>query len=179
MPHRDRPILIGLGANLPSPDHGGPRDTLEAALAAFPGHGLTVAKRSPWYESSPVPPSDQPWFVNGVASVETALAPHEVLAELMAIEREFGRKRGERWAARTLDLDLLAYGDRVLNRPARGTFPAVILPHPRLQERRFVLMPLRDVAPDWRHPATGEGLDALFSALEDPGEVRVLDSGKN
>ncbi len=172
------PILVGLGANLPSAE-GGPRETLEAALKAFPEHGLRVVKRSPWYESSPVPPSDQPWFVNGVAVVETALDPQQVLQSLLAVERSFGRQRGERWAARTLDLDLLAYGDQVIDLPAEEGRPAVTVPHPRLQDRRFVLLPLKDVAPDWRHPATGEGIDALIAALADPGEVRRLDPAKS
>jgi 2-amino-4-hydroxy-6-hydroxymethyldihydropteridine diphosphokinase len=172
------PILIGLGANLPSAQ-GGPRETLEAALKAFPDHGLTVIRLSPWYESSPVPPSDQPWFVNGVAVIGTALDPREILESLLAVERAFGRQRGERWAARTLDLDLLAYGDHVVDLPASEGRPAVTVPHPRLHDRRFVLLPLKDVAPDWRHPATGETVNALIAALDDPGEVRRLDPVKS
>ena len=175
----DDPILIGLGANLPGPDHRSPRETLEAALAAFPGHGLRVVKLSPWYESSPVPPSDQPWFVNGVAIIETELGPQETMTALLAVEQAFGRQRGERWAARTLDLDLLAYRDLIVNRPATATHPAVTLPHPRLQDRRFVLAPLKDVAPDWRHPETGKGVDSLLERLDDAGEVRLLDPAKS
>ena len=172
------PILIGLGANLPSAQ-GGPRETLEAALKAFPDHGLTVIRRSPWYESSPVPPSDQPWFVNGVAVIETALDTREILESLLAVERAFGRQRGERWAARTLDLDLLAFGDQVVDLPASEGRPAVTVPHPRLHDRRFVLLPLKDVAPDWRHPATGETVNALIATLDDSGEVRRLDPVKS
>ena len=175
----DDPILIGLGANLPGPEHRTPRETLEAALAAFPSYGMRMVGLSRWYESSPVPPSDQPWFVNGVAVVETDLSPQETLARLLAVEHAFGRQRGERWAARTLDLDLLAYGSRVVDEPATAGHPAAEVPHPRLQDRRFVLLPLKDVAPDWRHPRTGEGIDALIEALSDPGEVRVLGTGKS
>ena len=173
------PILIGLGANLPGPDHRSPRETLEAALEAFPSYGLRVVGRSPWYESSPVPPSDQPWFVNGVAVIQTELSPQETLAQLLAVEQAFGRQRGERWAARTLDLDLLAYGARVVDEPATAEHPAAHVPHPRLQDRRFVLLPLKDVAPNWRHPGTGEGIDALIEALTDPGEVRLLNEAKS
>jgi 2-amino-4-hydroxy-6-hydroxymethyldihydropteridine diphosphokinase len=175
----DDPILIGLGANLPGPDHRSPRETLEAALEAFPSYGLRVVRRSPWYESSPVPPSDQPWFVNGVAVIETDLSPQQALAQLLAVEQAFGRQRGERWAARTLDLDLLAYGARVVDEPATAEHPAAHVPHPRLQDRRFVLLPLKDVAPNWRHPRTGEGIDALIEALTDPGEVRLLNEAKS
>jgi 2-amino-4-hydroxy-6-hydroxymethyldihydropteridine diphosphokinase len=174
----DDPILIGLGANLPNPGYGGPRKTLEAAVKAFPEHGLKVVKRSAWYESSPVPPSDQPWFVNGVAVIETALRPREVLVQLLAIEQAFGRQRGEKWAARTLDLDLLAYGAEVVEHLERPGQPAVTVPHPRLQDRRFVLVPLKDVAPDWRHPVTGKTLDTLLAELLDPGEVRLIDRAK-
>lgn len=143
-------ILIALGANLPHPVHGCPRATCEAALAALEAAGVAVAARSPWYESAPVPASDQPWFVNGVARVETELDPAALLALLHDIERRFGRVRGAPNAARILDLDLLAYGDRVT---APDAVPA--LPHPRLCERAFVVLPLADLAPDWRHPVSG------------------------
>ena len=128
-------ILVALGANLPSPLHGGPRETLEAAMSALGEAGLTVAARSFWYETAPVPMSDQPWYVNGVASVTTDLAPDDVLSLLHEIEAAFGRVRAEVNAPRVLDLDLLAYGDIV----STG-WP--VLPHPRLHERAFVLRPL-------------------------------------
>jgi 2-amino-4-hydroxy-6-hydroxymethyldihydropteridine diphosphokinase len=153
-------ILIGLGANLGSPRFGPPRATLEAALAALAARGLAVAARSPWYRSAPVPASDQPWFVNGVAAVTTLLAPAPLLDLLLGLEAEFGRLRTERNAPRLLDLDLLAYGDRV---SPPGEVP--ILPHPRLHERAFVLLPLRDLAPAWRHPRLGRTVDELIAAL--------------
>jgi 2-amino-4-hydroxy-6-hydroxymethyldihydropteridine diphosphokinase len=118
-----------------------------------------VAARSRLYESPPWPlPSEQPWYVNAVARIETALDPEALLAHLHAIEREFGRVRGNRNEARTLDLDLLDYDGR-----RRARDPA--LPHPRLADRAFVLFPLRDVAPDWRHPADGRTLADLANAL--------------
>ena len=160
-------ILIGIGANLPSAAHGPPRATCEAALAALRARGLRVLRRSRWYESAPVPPSDQPWYVNGVARVETALPPPALLALLHDIERDFGRERREINAARVIDLDLLAYGDRVESGP-----PA--LPHPRLHERAFVLLPLAEVAPNWRHPATGRSVAALIAALAPDQAARPL-----
>jgi 2-amino-4-hydroxy-6-hydroxymethyldihydropteridine diphosphokinase len=161
-------ILLGLGANLPSPA-GPPRVTLAAALDALGAEGVRLVRRSPWYRSPPVPPSAQPWYVNGVALVETMHPPAELLALLHGIEARFGRVRREANAARSLDLDLLDYEGRV---SAAGETP--ILPHPRLHERAFVLLPLSEVAPDWRHPRLGRSLADLIAALgETPAIARI------
>lgn len=156
----DGMILVALGANLPSADHGSPRETLEAALAALEAAGLRIAARSPWYASAPVPPSDQPWFVNGVVALGTDLPPEALLPVLHEIEERFGRVRSVANAARILDLDLLDHGGAVT---AEGAWPR--LPHPRLAERAFVILPLADVAPAWRHPETGASLADLMVAL--------------
>jgi 2-amino-4-hydroxy-6-hydroxymethyldihydropteridine diphosphokinase len=161
------PILIGLGANLPSPQHGPPVATLEAAVAALAARGLAIRARSRWWESAPVPISDQPWYVNGVVEVETALDPEALLVLLHEVETAFGRHRSVPNAPRILDLDLLAYGGLV--RP--GPQPP-LLPHPRMAERAFVLYPLRDIRPDWRHPATGQSLAALVARLAPEQIVR-------
>lgn len=158
-------ILIGLGANLKSERGGTPRHTLEAALGDMEAAGIKVVRRSRWYRSAPVPPSAQPWYLNGVAAVETALAPAALLVALHRIEAEFGRERGEKGAARTLDLDLLDYAGMV----SAGEGGAPILPHPRLHERAFVLLPLAEVAPNWRHPALGKGVEELIADLP-PGQ---------
>ncbi|MQX36680.1 2-amino-4-hydroxy-6-hydroxymethyldihydropteridine diphosphokinase [Roseospira navarrensis] len=153
--------LIALGSNLPGPG-GSPRETVTAALEALPAQGIRVVACSAWYRSAPVPPSDQPWFVNGVARVAGPpdLTPADLLARLHAVEAAFGRRRdGTRNAARTLDLDLLDVEGRVLREGAP------LLPHPRLTERAFVLLPLADVAPDWRHPVTGRSVSALIADL--------------
>ena len=151
-------ILIALGANLPS-TAGGPQQTLEAALTRLEENGVHVAARSPWYRTAPVPVSDQPWFVNGVVRVETALDPADLLALLRRIEQEFGRRRSVRNAARTLDLDIIDYDGRVENTPD------LTLPHPRMQDRAFVLLPLADIAPQWRHPTLGKTVESLISSL--------------
>lgn len=153
-------ILIGIGANLPSPRHGEPRETCEAALDAMAGAGIGIAGRSRWYRSAPEPMSSQPWYVNGVARLETALTPAPLMAALLGIETDFGRTRGEPNEARILDLDILAYGETV-----SGGAGGVVLPHPRLHERAFVLLPMRELAPDWRHPVTGRTIDGLIAAL--------------
>src|SRR5262249_22394948 len=114
---------------------------------------------SRWFESAPVPPSDQPWFVNGAAVVDTSLSPVDLLALLHATEQRFGRERRQVNEARILDLDLIAYGDLV------RTDAPPILPHPRLQERAFVLLPLADLVPDWRHPVDGRSLSEMIRGL--------------
>ncbi|MBL8630036.1 MAG: 2-amino-4-hydroxy-6-hydroxymethyldihydropteridine diphosphokinase [Rhodospirillaceae bacterium] len=151
-------ILIAIGSNLPSVA-GSPLETCNAALKLLPERGITVARTSNWYETAPVPVSDQPWFVNGAARVETTLGPDDMLRVLHDVEAHFARVRHERNAARTLDLDLLAYGDQV--RSGEG----VQVPHPRLHERAFVLYPLMDVAPGWRHPVLGQTVTEMLKNL--------------
>ncbi|TAL00461.1 MAG: 2-amino-4-hydroxy-6-hydroxymethyldihydropteridine diphosphokinase [Rhodospirillaceae bacterium] len=159
-------ILIGLGANLSSPV-GGPMDTCLAALAAFPAEGITVWAVSHWYRSAPQPVSEQPWFINGVALVTSSLSAADLLARLHRVEERFGRIRSVANAARSLDLDLLAYGAEV-------HAGAITVPHPRMHERAFVLAPLADLAPAWRHPILGKTAAELLAALpSDQGLERV------
>ena len=154
-------IFIGLGANLPHERHGPPRQTLEAALDELGRRGVRLVRLSPWYRSAPVPASDQPWFVNAVAEVSSDLPADALLAELHAVEAAFGRARTVPNAARPIDLDLLDYrGEIAAASPGRAT-----LPHPRLAARAFVLRPLADLASDWRHPVTGQPIQALIEAL--------------
>ena len=160
-------ILVALGANLESPRFGPPRATLEAALEAMAARGLTILRRSSWYRSAPVPASDQPWFVNGVVAVRAPGSAGETLDLLHAIEADFGRERGVRDAARVLDLDLLAFDDQI---SPPGAWP--VLPHPRLAERAFVLHPLAECAPQWRHPVTGLAA-AVLKARIPPGKETV------
>ncbi|HEY1707925.1 MAG TPA: 2-amino-4-hydroxy-6-hydroxymethyldihydropteridine diphosphokinase [Rhizomicrobium sp.] len=149
-------ILIALGANLPS-RAGAPDATLRAALGELAGYGINILQVSPFYRTPAWPDPRDPAFVNAVARVETVLAPQELMLRLHETETAFGRQRSVRNAPRTLDLDLIDYEGLVEEGP--------VLPHPRSAQRNFVLIPLRDIAPDWRHPATKLGIDALIAAL--------------
>ena len=161
-------IFIGAGANLAHPTYGSPRETLEAAFRELEGRGVRVQRVSPWYRTAPVPASDQPWYQNAVVEVVTAVGPDRLLATLHEVEEAFGRVRTVANAARMIDLDLLDFrGEIVPESPGRAT-----LPHPRLAARAFVLRPLADLAPDWRHPVTGEPIQGLLAALPfDEGRV--------
>ena len=161
-------ILVGIGSNLASPGFASPLDTAAAALAAMAASGVSVVQRSRWYLSEPVPRSDQPWYVNAVLAVETPLAPLPLLDRLLGLEDRFERRRRVRNAARTLDLDLLDYDGR------RCESERLVLPHPRLHERRFVLAPLAEIAPDWRHPRLGLIAAELLARLPPDQPVRVL-----
>jgi len=157
-------IVIALGANIPS-RAGMPRDTLNAALTALREQGIRIAAISSFYATPAWPDPGDPPFVNAVARIETGLSPPELMTLLHATEESFGRQRTKKNAPRTLDLDLLDYDGRIEVGPP-------VLPHPRLGERSFVLIPLADIAPLWRHPATKASLAELIEALP-PNERQI------
>jgi 2-amino-4-hydroxy-6-hydroxymethyldihydropteridine diphosphokinase len=157
-------IVIALGANLPS-RAGAPRDTLKSALTELSERGVRVASVSSFYATKAWPDVDDPTFVNAVARIETRLSPSELMALLHATEGSFGRQRTKKNAPRSLDLDLIDYDGRIERGPP-------VLPHPRLSERAFVLVPLADIVPTWRHPVTGESVGELIAALP-PAEREI------
>ena len=137
---------VGVGANL-----GDREGAIRSALASLPG----VVRVSVLRETEPVGVVDQPLFLNGAVALETELAPRELLDVLLAIERDLGRERRERWGPRTIDLDLLLYGDETIDEPG------LTVPHPRLHERRFALEPLLDLDPELAVPGRGRVKDVL------------------
>ena len=164
----DRMMLIALGANLPGIDGASPLQTCDHAARALRGiAGLRLAAISPWYETTPVPPSGQPPYINGVARLEGTIDPVTLLSALQAIEQGHGRVRSEANAARTLDLDIVAMGGLI------RAAPDPVIPHPRMHMRPFVLRPLLDVAPDWWHPVLQKSARTLLSALPQQGVRRL------
>ena len=161
-------ILIALGANLPGPA-GDAAAQLRAALAALPREGVAVAACSRFWRSPAWPDPRDPAYVNAVARVETAHAPEALLATLQRIETALGRVRGARNAPRALDLDILDVDGMV------RAAPPPVLPHPRLATRGFVLRPLAEVAPRWRHPASGASIVDLLAALPSHDGVEPLE----
>lgn len=157
---------IALGSNL-----GDRLAILEGALDKLEQvPEIKVKARSPWYETAPVGPP-QPDYLNGCAWLLVSLTPLELLHQLLAIEHQFGRIRRERFGPRTLDLDLLLVEDFTLDSPE------LQIPHPRMQDRAFVLVPLADIAADWIHPTSGKAIAALL-ALVDQTDVRCFDNNK-
>lgn len=155
---------------MPHPDYGGPLDTLSEAVRHL-RMSVDVLHQSNWYRSAPVPASDQPWFVNAVLAVDTKMTHLELLAALHKTERHFGRIRRQRWEARVLDLDLLVYHDLVTENQDQLAGP--VLPHPHMQERAFVLAPIAEIAPEWRHPVSRLRASDLLAMLpsEQPFDV--------
>jgi len=151
--------LLAIGANIAGA-WGGPRETLTRLPGELSALGIEVEAASALYTTPPFGPVDQPEFLNGALRVITGLAPLSLLAVLKALERSAGRTEGVRWGPRPLDIDIIAYGERRIAVPGRLT-----VPHPGLAQRAFVLRPLADVAPDWRHPVTGATVAEMLARL--------------
>jgi 2-amino-4-hydroxy-6-hydroxymethyldihydropteridine diphosphokinase len=164
--------LVALGSNLPHPEYGSPRSVLARVIAVLPDYGIEMVRQSRWYATKPVPVSDQPDFVNSVISVRFSGDAPALLSQLHAIEEHFGRVRSVLNAARIIDLDLLAFD----NQCVAGIPGSLTIPHPRLHERRFVLQPLCDIAPDWQHPVLLQTAAKLLQGLpsSDQGDTVAL-----
>jgi len=172
--HSKQKIYIAIGGNLPARVLPDLRSTLEAGVRALQDAGMLVHARSSWWQSPAWPPpaegeAAQPDYLNGMLRIETDLPPADLLGRLHAIEGQFGRVRRGRWDARPLDLDLIDYNGQI----SAGGPDAPVLPHPRATRRLFVLLPLQEIAPDWRDPVSGQALTALIQAA-DPIKINKL-----
>ncbi|MDB9312887.1 2-amino-4-hydroxy-6-hydroxymethyldihydropteridine diphosphokinase [Spirulina sp. CS-785/01] len=152
------PCIIALGSNL-----GDSPTILQGALTRLSQHPqITLQQQSRWYRTAPVGPP-QPDYLNGCVLLAVQLSPHALLNTLLEIEQEFGRVRRDPWGPRSLDLDIIFYGDTILETPS------LTLPHPRMQDRAFVLIPLCDIAPQWVDPVTGKTVKDLANRLDCSG----------
>jgi 2-amino-4-hydroxy-6-hydroxymethyldihydropteridine diphosphokinase len=171
--------FLGLGGNLGQPD-----EAIRQALVLLKDHpAVEVQSVSSFYQTEPVGMSFNegvaiPWFVNAAAQVRTSLSPQELLALCLSVEHQLGRNRlpmnrGAGAASRTLDVDLLFYGDQIIRQPGLS------VPHPRMHERAFTLYPMRDIAPQWRHPELGRTIESLVQALPESSGLRPLEPVAN
>ncbi len=180
--------LVALGANLPFGEHP-PEETLAAALVSLVAQGMSLVAKSRLFRTPCFPKGAGPDYVNAVCLLGFSAdqSPRDLLDVLHRVEDMFGRKRDQRWGMRTLDLDLLAMGDSVVpdaavqqhwrDLPAADQLQlapdGLILPHPRIQDRAFVLIPLADVAPDWRHPLLGLSVTQMIERIP-PADLAEL-----
>ena len=179
--------IIALGSNM-NFECAEPLDVVEGALAALEVRGFVIRARSRYFNTPAFPAGSGPDFVNAVAVFEAPFDAAGALVQMHEVEAGFGRARALRWGARTLDLDLIAMGDSVfpdaqmhqywrdlpLEAQKTQTPQELVLPHPRLAERAFVLVPLLDVAPDWRHPVTGASVRQMHDALSEVSRKEVV-----
>lgn len=182
----DDHLIVAIGSNVTS-TYGGPRQTVQAAVDELGRAPFKLLKVSRFYQTPCFPKGAGPDFVNAVATLACQGEPDAVLRHLHEIEARFGRERVSRWGARTLDLDLLAVGSRILpdeivlknwmelspRRQLEEAPDQLILPHPRLHERGFVLVPMVDVAPDWVHPILGRSVQQMLDGLPDAQKAEI------
>lgn len=183
----DQTFLIALGSNLNS-SFGSPKETLHIAITLLSQCGFKLVAVSSFYKTPAFPPNSGPEFVNAAAIFQGKFSSQEILVHLHKVEADAGRVRTRRWGQRVLDLDLLFHGDRVLPNQAffekwhdlsleeqtRLTPDRLILPHPRLQDRAFVLIPLAEIAPDWVHPVLNKTVTELRDALPDAARREIV-----
>ena len=155
-------IILGLGSNV-----GDREEHLRHAVASLRQRRVTVLRSASLYLTEPRDFADQPWFLNTVAEVETELAPLELLEQCLAVEREAGRIRDQSRGPRPIDIDILIYGELQIRTPS------LWVPHPRYADRRFVLVPLAELAPDFTDPFFNLTIRQLLEQCPDPGEVRL------
>ncbi|HEY6293365.1 MAG TPA: 2-amino-4-hydroxy-6-hydroxymethyldihydropteridine diphosphokinase [Terriglobia bacterium] len=165
---RRKHVYLSLGSNL-----GRREANISTALAKLAGQGVEVVRVSSWYRTEPVGYTAQPWFLNCVVETATGLMPLQLLKRCQAIERELGRKHGTRNGPRPVDIDILLYDSVMIHSPE------LTIPHPRMAERRFVLVPLSEIAPDAEHPVMRQSMSQMLKETPDRSQVVRLKPEEN
>ncbi len=171
-------VFIGLGANIPS-IYGTPLQTADWAVTALNMENIQVVTVSSWYGTRAMGQEGQRDYINGVILLETSLSPQSLLRVLQKIEQKSGRQRGKVWGERSLDLDIISYGNVVIAWQKPWIFSPynrkpLILPHPEAHKRPFVMKPLQDIAPSWKHPVYGLSARHIWQGLKREKEGRIL-----
>tara|TARA_B100001245_G_C22758927_1_gene367281 strand:+ start:239 stop:736 length:498 start_codon:yes stop_codon:yes gene_type:complete len=158
-------IYIGIGSNLNGKNNETPLQNCKKALEELKKE-VNICKISSWYKSEPIPVSNQPWYINGVVEISTNKSSIDLLEFILNIEEFFGRVREKKNEARILDLDIIDYKKKILYKKNK-----LIIPHPRMHQRSFVLQPLQELNPKWIHPIKKKGLKELISNLNDKQKI--------
>lgn len=155
-------VYLSLGSNI-----GDRAENIERAIEMLGPHGVRVTRQSSLYETEPLELRDQPWFLNSVVEAETELMPRQLMNTLLEIERDMGRTRRVPKGPRVIDMDILFFG------ASEFRTPELEIPHPRMAERRFVLVPFAEIAPEARHPTLQKSVAQLLAETPDHSEVRL------
>ena len=161
-------IYIGIGSNLNGKNNETPLQNCKKALVELKKE-VNICKISSWYKSEPIPVSNQPWFINGVIEISTNKSSLDLLEFILSIEEVFGRVREKKNEARILDLDIIDYKKKILYIKNK-----LIIPHPRMHERSFVLQPLNELNPKWIHPIKKKGIKELIRNLNDKQKISKI-----
>ena len=169
-------IFLGLGSNLPSKN--GDRFTnINIAISFLEAYGIKVIKKSSFYETPSYPNKKNPKFINAVILVETILPPIDLMSVLIFIEEKLGRKRSKKNDPRTCDIDIIDYNSQILN--LRYNNLDLTVPHKKLSTRNFILFPLQEIFPMWKHPKTKENISVLVKKLSEEDKNSILKVGES
>ena len=164
-------IILSLGSNLPS-KYGDRFDNLKLAMSFLEELGIIIDKRSSFYETLSYPNKNNPKFINMVISIKTNLSPTELISKLIHVEEKFDRKRDKKNEPRTCDIDIIDYNSKILNLKFENL--DLTIPHKEMRLRNFVLFPLKEICPNWKHPQTGIHIDKLIDKLPDVDKKSIL-----
>ena len=169
-------IFLGLGSNLSS-KFGDRFTNINLAISFLEGYGIKVIKKSNFYETPSYPNKENPKFINAVILVETTLPPVDLMSVLLFIEEKLGRKRDKKNDPRTCDIDIIDYNSQILNLKFNNS--ELTLPHNELTKRNFILFPLQEISPNWKHPKTKEFISDLLQKLSEVDKNSILKIDKN